>query len=477
MPAAPSEPGPGKREAPSFAPLDAGAANGKPGPSKPAQDPRGRKVKTTPGSFLGGAIGRLLPASIPFRYFGAAAVFHVCAWIALFAGADSAAHFRGGLGWTLAALHLITLGVLTMTAIGASLQLLPVATRQAVRSRHAPALVFCLYAPGVAATALGMGLPSVPLLTAGAVLMAIALAIYAVLLAHNLFGARGMPAVIAHVWVAWLALAIVLVAALSLALAYAGGSALPRPVALALHVPFAAYGFMGMLALGLSYILVPMFALSQPPDERTALASCALLCAALAAVAAAAFGIAVVELRVAAIVAGTVAVALHLRLMRAALASGMRRDLGPSFRMVRIGWVMLGASLVAALGVALDVPFGGMPTLFGLLLIVGWLLTFLLGILQRIVPFLASMHASRGKGRPPTPSSLAAGPALRIHFVCHVAAVVVLIVAIAADNAWLVRIGALAGFVGAAAFLAFFVQVVRRMLGAGSGSGVQAASA
>ena len=124
-------------------------------------------MKTTPGSCLGGAIGRLLPASIPFRYFGAAAAFHVCAWLALSAGADSAPRYRGGLGWTLAALHLITLGVLTMTAIGASLQLLPVATRQAVRSRHAPALVFWLYAPGVAAAALGMGVPSVPLLAAG----------------------------------------------------------------------------------------------------------------------------------------------------------------------------------------------------------------------------------------------------------------------------------------------------------------------
>jgi hypothetical protein len=477
MTGAAREPVPEKAKAASFAPLDAGDASEAPRSAKPGQDPRGRKVKTTPGAFLGGAIGRLLPASIPFRYFGAAAAFHVAAWVALFAGADGAPRYRGGLGWTLAALHLVTLGVLTMTAIGASLQLLPVATRQAVHSRHAPALVFWLYAPGVAAAAIGMGWPSVPLLATGALLIALALAIYAALLARNLFGARGMPAVIAHVWVAWIALAIVLVAALSLAFGYAGGSALPRAVALALHVPFAAYGFMGMLALGLSYILVPMFALSQPPDERTALVSCALACAALAAVAAAAFGIAVVPLRVAAIGAGGVAVALHLRLMLRSLANGMRRDLGPSFRLVRLGWAMLAASLAAALGVALDVPFGGMATLFGLLLIAGWLLTFLLGILQRIVPFLASMHASRGKHRPPTPSSLAAGSALRVHAMCHVSALAVLAAAIVVDNAWLARIGALLGLVGSVAFLAFFVQVVRRMRGAGAEGRARAASA
>ena len=39
-------------------------------------------------------------------------------------------------------------------------------------------------------------------------------------------------------------------------------------------------GFMGMLALGIAYILVPMFALAPNPDERQALASCAFAVAA-----------------------------------------------------------------------------------------------------------------------------------------------------------------------------------------------------
>jgi hypothetical protein len=451
-----------ERGAASFAPRDA-----TPGP--PARD-RGRKVKTTPAAFLGGAIGRLLPPSIPFRYFGAAVVFHLLGWIALVAGADAAPRFRGGLGWTIAALHLITLGVLVMTAIGASLQLLPVATRQSVLSRHAPAAIWWLFTPGVALVAVGMGIPSIAMLVVGAVAIAIALAVYAVVLARNLFGARGMPAVVAHVWAAWVSLAVVLVAALSLAAAYAGEPALPRDVAIALHVPFAGYGFMGLLALGLSYIVVPMFALAQPPDERQALASCVLAVVALTAVATAACGVAVTALRVTAIAAGTLAVALHLRLMTIALRAGMRRDLGRSFRLVRIGWAMLVASLVAALGVALHVPFDGMATLFGFALIVGWLLTFLLGILQRIVPFLASMHAARGRHRPPTPSSLAAGSALRIHYVAHLAALAAVTLGIVVDSAWAVRIGAVAGIVGASAFLAFFVNVVRRMLGAHAAS-------
>ena len=44
------------------------------------------------------------------------------------------AGFRGGLGATLASVHLLTLGILATTAIGASVQLLPVATRRTLRA-------------------------------------------------------------------------------------------------------------------------------------------------------------------------------------------------------------------------------------------------------------------------------------------------------------------------------------------------------
>ena len=414
------------------------------------------------GAFLGGALGRLLPWSIPFRYFGAAAVFQVLAWLALVAGAGDALRFRGGLGLPLAALHLITLGVLAMTAMGASMQLLPVATRQAVHWRRAPALVFGLYTPGVALAAAGMALPQPMVLAAGATLVALGLAIYASVLAHNLFGARGMPGVVAHGWIAWFALVVVLVAGASLAFDYVGAHVLPRSVALALHVPFAAYGFMGMLALGLSYIVVPMFAFSPTQSERAALASCACAAAGLACAGLAAFGVATLALRVLAVALGAVAAALHVHAMLLALRAGMRKELGASFRLVRLGWAALGASLAIALALAFGAPFDGLATLFGFTLIVGWLLTFLLGVLQRIVPFLASMHAARGRHLPPTPTALGAGAALPVQHVAYLAALALVVVAIVLDDVVAMRIGALCGLASAAAFLAFFVRVVAR---------------
>lgn len=371
--------------------------------------------------------------------------------------------FIGGLGWPLAALHLVTLGVLAMAAMGASLQLLPVATRQPIRSQRWATAIWWVYTPAVAVVAIGVGLPSPWLLACGAIAVVAALAGYAVLLAQNLIGAKGMPAVVAHGWTALASLLVALATALSLAGTYVGIPALDHGTALALHVSFAAYGFMGMLALGLSYILVPMFALSPAPDERQALVSCGCAVLALALAAAAAFDIAPRPMRIAAIAAGTLAVALHLRLMQVALRAGMRRELGQSFRLVRIAWGLLVASLIAALALVLDAPCEGTTALFGATLIAGWLLTFLLGVLRRIVPFLASMHAAPGRRLPPTPSGLTAKRPLAIHFFCHLAALSLLGVAVVMNNPWIIGGAALLGAAGAAAFGGFFVIVLRRM--------------
>jgi hypothetical protein len=272
-----------------------------------------------------------------------------------------------------------------------------------------------------------------------------------------------MPSVVAHGVVAWLSLAVLLVAALSLAFAYVGGHGLPRAVALALHVPFAAFGFLGMLALGLSYVVVPLFTLSEPIDERLGLASCAFAVAGLCAAGVAASMLPAVGWRVAAVVSGAAALSLHLRVMHAAMRSGMRRDLGPSFHFVYAGWAMLAISLATALAIVLRAPLEGLPTLFGVVLIAGWLLTFVLGVLQRIVPFLASMHAARGRHLPPTPSSLARGVALRVHYVAHFVALSLLAFAVAVDRVILVHAAAIAGVIGALAFALFFANVMRRM--------------
>jgi hypothetical protein len=423
---------------------------------------------SAPGAFLGGAKSRLLPASIPLRFFGAAVAFHLLAWLALAAGAVLWVDAPSAFGWPLAALHLVTLGVLGMAAMGAGAQLLPVATRQPAPGHRLLAALWWAYTAGVAVLALGMGLADPPLMAAGAVAVALAFAAWAALMVRNLHGARGMPGVVAHCWAALAALAVVLASALSLAGTWLGWPVPPREITLGLHLVFAPYGFMGLLALGLSYILVPMFALADAPTERAQLASCALAVAALALAAAAAFGVAPVALRCAALLAGAAAALLHLRLMLRALATGMRRELGRSFTLVKIGWGGLLASLVLGFGLVLDLPVPRLATWFGLCLIGVWLLSFLLGMLQRILPFLAAMHAGgAGRKRAPTPSALTNERLLRIHFGCHLAALAGLGLAIATGSGLLAAAAAAVGAAGALAFCYFYLTLLHRLQKAG----------
>jgi hypothetical protein len=155
---------------------------------------------------------------------------------------------------------------------------------------------------------------------------------------------------------------------------------------------------------------------------------------------------------------------LHLRLMHRVLATGMRKRLGLSFLLIRSAWMMLPLTLLVGLAALHGLAGRNGPTLFGALLLGGWLLTFLLGILQRILPFLASMHATRAAGgAPPLLSELAASGPLKLHALCHAVAVGVLAIAIAIDAVWLVRIGAAVGLVGGFAFAWFTADVTRRM--------------
>ena len=413
-------------------------------------------------AFLGDARGRLLPAAIPLRFFGAAVALHLLAWLVLLAGAGQAPGFAGGLGLPLAALHLITLGVLVMTALGASLQLLPVATRQAIGSPGLLTLLWWLYTPGVLALALAMALPQVWLLVAAAGLLVLALLLYALLLGRNLARARGMPVVVVHGWAALACLLGMLASGLSLALAYQGQAMFGRSGALALHVSLAAYGFMGLLVLGFSYILVPMFALADPPPQRPSLASAGLAIAGLVLAAAAALGPWPPLLWPLALLAGLLGLVWHVGLMVHVQRAGMRRQLGRSFVLVRLGWGGLAASLLLALLLQLDPTLPRGTTLFGVLL-VGGLLSVLLGMLSRIVPFLAAMHAVPGRRGPPLPSALTDDRALAWHFACHVAAWAMLLLAVGIDSPWLVRAAALPGAAGALAFGRFYAVALRRM--------------
>jgi hypothetical protein len=414
--------------------------------------------------FANVARSRLLPLSLPFRFFGAAAAFQLAAWVTLLVFANELPSFEGGLGPVFAALHLLTLGVLAMTAIGATLQLLPIATRQPVRALWAVKLAWWLLVPGVVGFAWGAAVFRPQLMGPGAMTALAALAIYACLLARNLAGARGMLGVVAHGWAALACLVMLAGTGLALVARYEHGIALDYAAFRTAHVVLAAYGFMGFLALGISNFLLPMLAVAPPPAPR---ATFGVLAAALAAIVLAAHG-----WIVAGALVGLAAAAAHIVALERSLLRRLRSPLGGAFWLVRVSWAcLLGSLALAALG------FPGGAALFGVLLIPGWLLTFLLGVLSRILPFLGSVHASASGRGTPLISALTPARLLAAHRVLHLAALAGLVAAAVSGNAWVTRAGAAAGLAAAILFALFFAFVVFKVHNHGIQSPHQPASA
>jgi len=415
-------------------------------------------------SFLGGAKSRLLPRSIPFRFFAAAAAFQVIMWLALFIGAGEAVDFQGGLGTTLASVHLLTLGVLTTTAMGASVQLLPVATRRTLHAVWPIKLIFWLVVPGLTALVVGMQTAQTSILIPASVATAVGLLLFCALLADNLRRASGLAVVGAYGWAALVMLVLVIALGVTLAFNEDVGF-LPDHGAVALaHLILGGFGFMGLLALGFSHILIPMFALASAPPRRPsyvsfAAASTALLLGTLGALAGSR------SLLTVALLAGLAAAATHLWLMHRVLKSGMRKRLGLSFILVRAAWIMLPTTLLVGLAALYRLAGASGDTLFGFLLLFGWLLTFLVAILQRVMPFLASMFAMPpAGGGPAIVSELANARSLKLHAACHGLALALIVVAILLDDTTMARLGCAIGLTGAIAFAWFTADVIRRIL-------------
>ncbi len=417
---------------------------------------------TLAAAFLGDARERLLPASIPFRYFAAAAGFHVMAWLALVAGADDLPGFGGGPGPVLAALHLLALGVLVMTAMGASYQLLPVATRRPMPHAGLARTGFWLFAPATAVLSLGMLDANPAALHSGAGGLAVGLLIFAIVTAANLRRAPAMPVMAGHGWGALAALVGFAGLGLVLIADFSTGFLADRQPVVTAHMVLAAFGFMGLLAFGFSHILIPMFVLSRtlpvwPGRLELGLALLAVMLAVIGALRASNMVLAI------AATTGLGASAAYLWLMRAAFATRMRKRLGLSFVLVRLSWGLLIAALLTGLAIAAGAPVPNGATLFGFLVLAGWLLTFLMGILQRIMPFLASMHAAGRGGRPALMSELTARTPLAIHAACHVCALVLCGAGIVLGAPLAVRLGALAGLAGSIAFALFAGLVMLRL--------------
>ncbi len=407
---------------------------------------------------IANAKGRLLPFSLPFRFFLAVCFYQLMMWAILFLHAEQLISYHGGPGPILAAIHLLTLGVLVMTAVGASIQLLSVATCRPMRSIMACRILSWLLIPGVGVLAYGMyGFSMLPLLIGGG-MTTIALLIYIALVIDNLLFSPGMGVITAYIWAAIVSLCLIIALGIALITDYSH-SLLPDHRFFALiHMLLASYGFMGMLALGFSYILIPMFSLATIQNQKIAYIGFFLNVIAIIMLL---LDLIIIEdlMIWAAIAFGLSGCSFYLFSMYQILQQRMRRRLGFSFKMIYLCWFALPFSIIS--GALLKMGFIK-PVIFGVLVLLAWLFIFVIAILQKIAPFLTTMHLAENKNKKtPMQSEITSETSLMISNYGYIVAIVFMFIGLLFEQTILIKIACLAGLCAGTSLFYFIINIVR----------------
>ena len=335
------------------------------------------------------------PISVPFRFFLTAPLFALlAAAVMLWYGADLFVS-----RWspaTLAVVHLLTLGCMTMVMAGAMTQMLPVlAGAPVARPRMVAAIVHSALSVGTLLLAGGFLFAQPLLLKIAIVLLGVGLGFFVVATLHTLSRTR-LTATIFAVGLATVALGITLLFGLTLGAGRAWGIALPSLSMRDLHPAWGLMGWTGLLVVGVAYQVVPMFQITPnyPRWLTRGFASMIFLVLALLSIAQwqdDRGGWQWVNLGCIVLLAGIyilfAGITLNLQRQR------RRRLADVTLEFWRVGMVCM--ALAALLLVSQRFPllhFAQADVLLGVLAIVGAALSFISGMLCKIVPFLTWFH-------------------------------------------------------------------------------------
>jgi hypothetical protein len=310
----------------------------------------------------------------------------------------SQAMLAPGFPHVLALVHTATLGWLTMTIMGASLQLAPVILNSPLRAERFARWQYPIFVGGVALLVAGFWFWELPLLMVGGSLVVLAVVHYAVILGATLLFARRKtqtqqmqsPPLTARYLAAsltylCLVVSLGLTAALNLSFGFLGAGTNRLLLA---HITLGIVGWLTTTLMGVSYTLVRMFALAHRHGDRQGRIIFALLNSGIILLAVGfALGWLPLEIVGGALLIG--AVWLFAWDYSAMLRARRRKVLDVTQR----------HGIAAAAYLAVVVPLGVVAALFGtgsagmmfalgLVALVGWVGQSTLGYLYKIVPFL-----------------------------------------------------------------------------------------
>jgi hypothetical protein len=289
----------------------------------------------------------------------------------------------------LALVHIATLGWLTMTVMGASLQLAPVILVSPLRAARFVRAQYPLYLIGVATLVVGFWMSQTLALIVGGALVVVAIAHYATIMGVTLARATTRPLsaryLTASVGYLCVVVSLGLTAALNFQFGFLGASVDRLLLA---HLTLGVVGWLTCTLMGVSYTLVRMFALVHDHGDTLGRRIFALLNGGVLGLAAG-FALGWVWLQAIAGLSLIAAVWLFAYDYRRMLRIRKRKPLDTTQRHGAMAVAYLAVALPA--GVALALVGGGRPAwlvALGLAALVGWLGQSMLGYLYKIVPFL-----------------------------------------------------------------------------------------
>lgn len=383
------------------------------------------------------------PFAAPLRFFLTAPLFGVLAGLLLVVGGGDGLASRW-LPTVLAATHLITVGFMLQIMIGALVQVLPVI---AGANLARPMLVARISHVGLTFGAFALAgafLFGAPL---GFRLAAIALvgtaAVFVLAAGYALYGVPSTSPTIRGLKLALAGLVGAVTLGVTLALALANGWSLPLTVLADLHAGWGLGAWSGVLLVSMSYVVVPMFQLTPGYPARLSwwlppVVALLLVLWSLAVGLGTDLLIRVAEAATA--VAGIGFAVFTLRLQRQRRRA--RADATHHYWQGGLGCSLAALAMLlvaAAWPVATEWP--GWALLFGILLGAGGFMSFIIGMLYKIVPFLSWMHLQNmGQGRVMAPNMNKILPENRMQWQmrAHFAAFALLVAAVFLPE-WLAR--------------------------------------
>lgn len=329
------------------------------------------------------ALDQAPPILVPLGFFlTAPAYLAAAALLLLSSGAELMAS-----RWTpgaLAAVHLVALGFLTQVMIGSLMQMLPVLAGAPVpRVGQVSRWVYIALNLGVPAQSAGFLLGAPIVLVAGSVLVAAALLPFLAAAGMALSRAKGETATVVGIGLAASALLVAAGLGLWLVLGLSGILVSEQLAALTdAHLTWGLVGWVGILVTGVSFQVLPMFYLTPeyPPQLRRWLGPAVfglLILSSAQTIIGAGSGWAL------ALAAAGLLVYLGVTLQVLRQRKRLRSDVTLDFW--RVG-------LAAALGAVVAWAAGAPAQLTGVLLLMGVGVSIAVGMLYKIVPFLAWFH-------------------------------------------------------------------------------------